>query len=167
MRDEIVSDNSFQRDVVASMLLPGEKIVHIAAISQGIYWKGIAVLGVALVALFYGVWLAVYFAVVAAVMLLLAYSTRKYLVLAATDHRIIIRAGILNQEMPQLRYHQIESIDLLYTLPGTLLGYSSVIITGTGRMRLIVPFVEDGEAFRDDIMQRILEKEDQLEHKAA
>lgn len=167
MGTENISDDGFQQDIVGSMLLPGENIVHIAEISRGIYWKGIAAMIAALVALLYSVWLALYCVIVGVVMLLLAYSARKYLVLAATDHRVIIRDGILNQEVLQLRYPQIESVDTFYSLPGMLLGYGSLVVTGTGRTRWVVPFVEDADAFRDDLTRKLLEKEEPLVHQAA
>jgi len=168
MSPETVPDNNYRQDAVASMLLPGENIVAIAAISPGIYWKGIAVMVVALVALvLYGFWLALYCAVIGAGLLLLAYSTKKYLVLAATDHRVIIQAGLLTQEVVQLRYHQIESVDILYTLPGGLFGYSSLILTGTGTTQWMIPFVRNAEVFRDALMQKLLEREEPLVHQAA
>ena len=163
MSAEIISEDNFRQDIVRAMLLPGENIVHITAISPGIYWKSVAVMICALVALvFYGLWLGLYILAVACIMLLLAYWNQKYLVLAATDHRIIIRAGFLNQEVLQLRYPQIESVDTFYTLPGLLLGYGSVIITGTGMSRWVIPYVQDAVAFRNDLTQRLLEREEPL-----
>lgn len=164
MQTQSISDNISQNAIVNSMLLQEEHIVHVATISPGIYWKGIAALIAAVIALFYGFWLAVYFLVVAAVLLLVAYSTKKYLVLAATDHRVIICGGILSQEVVQLRYSQIESVDILYTLTGNLFNYSCVIITGTGMTRWRVSFVQDGEVFRDKLMQKLLEREEPLRH---
>ena len=164
---ETISDITSQRNIVTAMLLPGEHIVHIAAISAGIYWKGIAVLIAALVALFYGIWLALYCLAVSAGLLLLAYSTKRYLVLAATDHRVIICGGIINQEVIQLRYHQIESVDILNTPSGSIFGYSSIIITGTGTTRWMIPFIRDAIAFRDNLTQKLLESEAPMEHKAA
>lgn len=168
MAADTPSDNNYQRDIVSDMLLPGESIIRIATISPGIYWKSIIVLLAALVALLlYGLWLGVYGLVIGGIMLLLASWTRNYLVLAATDHRLIIRAGVLNQEVLQLRYPQIETIDTLYTPVGLFLGYGSVIITGTGMSRWMVPFVRDATAFRDEIMQKLLEREEPLAHQPA
>jgi len=167
MSAKLISDNSFQQDIVQAMLLPGENIVRVAAISPGIYWKGAAMMIVALGALAYGAWLALYCAIVGAVLLLLAYNTKKYLVLAATDHRIIVCAGIFNQQVLQLRYHQVESVDTLYPLPGMLFGYASVVVTGTGTTSWLIPFVQDADAFRDDLTQKLLEREEPLVHQAA
>jgi hypothetical protein len=145
--------------LLVSMLVPGERIVHIATISKGIYWHGLAVGAAGLLTFYFGGWLAAYLLAISCLMLFLAYSTQRYLVLATTDHRVIVRAGIVNQQVMQLRYHQVESVDVLSTLPGMLLGYGSVIITGTGRLRMIVPFVQDAVAFRDHLTQKLLERE--------
>lgn len=162
--DILIPDNTTQRALMQSMLLPGENVVHVATLSAGVYWKGIGMLLLALVALFYGFWLFVYLCVIGLGMLWLAYSTKKYLLLAATDHRILITGGILTQEVIQLRYPQIESIDVFYTPPGMLFGYGNILVIGTGDSRWIVPFVRDAENFRDDLTQKMLEYEAPLPH---
>jgi hypothetical protein len=167
MEEKFISDNSTQQEIVEAMLLPGENIVRVAVISPGVYWKGIAAMIAALFALVYGFWLAVYCAAVGGFLLALAYGTKKYLVLAATDHRIIIRAGILNQEVLQLRYHQVESVDTVDPISGQFFGYGSVIITGTGRARWVVPYVEDPDTFRDHLMLKLIEREEPLVPQAA
>lgn len=149
----------YAQGLVQSMLLPGEKAIHVAVISPGIYWHGIAVLVLGLFALIYGVWLAIYISVIGAVLLLLSYSTKRYLVLATTDHRVIARFGVVNQQVLQLRYPQVESVDVMTTLAGQIFGYGSVIITGAGRLRLHIPFVRDAVAFRDHLTQKLLERE--------
>jgi hypothetical protein len=167
METEINTDENYQRSIIDYMLLPGEAVVRVATISRGIYWKSVVVLVVGLaLTLRYGVWLGPFVLAVGAIMLLLAYSTRNYLVLAATDHRLIIRAGIFSQEVIQFRYRQIETVDTLYTPPGMVLGYGSVVITGTGQSAWMVPFVQDAAAFRDDITQKLLETEESLPHPA-
>lgn len=144
---------------IQAALLPGENVLHVATISHGIYWKGWALLLIALIALQYSYVLAGYFAVIAAGMLLTARMTKRYLLLAATDHRVIVNAGVLNQERLDLRHTKIESIELLRTLPGMIFGYGSVILSGTGRMRVVVPFVKDAASFRDNLTQKLLERE--------
>jgi uncharacterized membrane protein YdbT with pleckstrin-like domain len=146
-------------DMIHAMLLPGEHLIHIATISRGIYWKGafMAALGFAVVQFSYV--LAAYFFAIALGLLVMAYMTKKYLLLATTDHRVIIRCGVVNQERLDLRHSKIESIELLRTLPGMIFGYGCVILSGTGNMRILVPFIEDAAAFRDNLTQKLLERE--------
>jgi hypothetical protein len=146
-------------NMIYTMLLPGENLIHVATISRGIYWKGafMAALGFAVAQFSYV--LAGYFFAIALGLLVMAYMTKKYLLLATTDHRVIIRAGVLNQERLDLRHSKIESIELLRTLPGMIFGYGCIILSGTGQMRILVPFIEDAAAFRDNLTQKLLERE--------
>ena len=145
--------------MLAGSVLPGERVVHLATISGGIYWKSIAMALLAVVTMFYTFTLAFYFLGVAAIMALLAWSTQRALMLAATDKRIIIRAGIMSMQTVEIPFSRIESVDVMTTPMGMLLGFSSVIILGTGGMRYIVPFIRDANAFRDDFSQWMLARE--------
>ncbi|MEZ0224026.1 MAG: PH domain-containing protein [Alphaproteobacteria bacterium] len=164
----MTSDETFPPEAIPSgaalemahtMLLPGENLLHVATISRGIYWKAafMAALGFAVAQFSYV--LAGYFFLIAFGLLVMAYMTKKYLLLATTDHRVIIRAGVVNQERLDLRHSKIESIELLRTLPGMIFGYGSIILSGTGNMRILIPFVEDASAFRDNLTQKLLERE--------
>ncbi len=143
---------------ISGLLLPGEGLVHIAEISPGIYWKGLAMLVLALVALFYSPALAMYFAIVAGILLLMEYSTKRYLLLAATDTRILMGGGVFNQEVVSMPYNRIEGVEIMRSPAGMLFGYSNVILSGTGRARIIIPFVNDAMAFTDDINRRIMSR---------
>ncbi len=98
------------------------------------------------------------------VMFIIAYLTRHYLLLAATDKRVIIRVGILNLEVIQLRYSKVESSEVASTIPGRFLGYSSVYISGTGGHTLAVPFIENATAIRNAITEILLHRDDLTEH---
>jgi uncharacterized membrane protein YdbT with pleckstrin-like domain len=145
-----------------SMLLPNENVIHVATIGRGIYWKGFALLLIGVIALQYSIVLAGYFGVIAIGLLLMARMTKKYLLLATTDQRVIIRAGVFNQDRLDLRHSKIESVETMRTLPGMLFGYGNVILSGTGRARIMVPFVQDAASFRDNLAQQLLERETPL-----
>ena len=145
---------------LADTMLPGERAVHLATISNGIYWKSVAMILLAVITMFYTFTLAFYFLAVAAIMLLLAWSTQRALMVAATDKRIVVRAGILNLQTMEIPYSRIESVDIAMTPMGMLLGYSNLIITGMGGKRFVVPYVRDAIAFRDDFTQWMLARED-------
>lgn len=149
------------KQAVMPMLLPGEELIHLATVSGGIYWKSVAMALAGCVATFYSPYMGVYFFIVAGVMAVFAYLTRKYLLLAATDRRVIMCGGIVNQEVIDLRHDKIESVELLGTLPGMLCGYAGVILAGTGRARIIIPFIEDAVAFRNTLTQMLLERQEQ------
>jgi hypothetical protein len=139
-------------DILAALLAPGEEIAYVASISPAVYWKGFAMALVALVSCLWSLNLAAYFLVIAAILLFLAWSTQRYLLLGATNRRIICRHGILYSDVMSLRYGAIESLDVITSPLGALLGYSDVLITGTGQLRFMVPYVADAMAFREAAM---------------
>ena len=140
-------------------LTEDEHMVDTSVIHAAIYWKGVAVviLGMLLLPSFAAT-LGVFLMVVGALMLLLAHLTRTYLVLAATNKRIFIRSGILYADMIELRYTQVESIELGITPIGQIFGYGSVIVTGTGQRRVIVPFITDAIGFRKKLNDILVDK---------
>jgi hypothetical protein len=136
-----------------------EHLLSYARIHGAIYWKGVAVviLGLLLLPTFaQNVGFLLMF--VGGVMIGLAYLTRFYLILAASDKRIFIRSGILYADMIEMRYGQIEGIELGITPIGQIFGYGSVIITGTGQRRVIVPFISDAVGFRRKINEVLVNK---------
>lgn len=149
-------------EALQSILMPGEKIMRIAQISPGIYWKGFAVLILAVVLLFSGVLfnLGLFFLFVSVLMLSVAYLTRYFLLLAATDKRIIIRHGILNLDTIQFRYTKLESVELSRTIIGQILGYASVVITGTGSRITVIPFIADASRFRQELNKILFEQDE-------
>ncbi len=126
-----------------------EKLIAAAHIHPAIYWKGVAVaiLGILLL-LTLAQNLGFFLMFVGAIMLGLAHLTRHFLILAATDKRVFIRSGFVYADMIELRYKQIESIELGITPIGQVFNYGSVIVTGTGQRRVIVPFVAGALEFR-------------------
>lgn len=130
-------------------LTEDETLLTVANIHDAIYWKGVAVVIVGLLMLpFFLMNLGILLMFVGAVMIAIAHLTRRYLILAATDKRVFIRSGILYTDMIELRYTQIESVELGITPIGQIFGYGSVIVTGTGQRRVIVPFIDNPVDFR-------------------
>lgn len=154
--DYLITEKKYS---VSGLLLPGENLVHIADISPGIYWKGIAMLVVAVISLFYSPSLAIYFAMVAGILLLMEFTTKRYLMLAATDSHVVIGGGVFNQEVVSMPYGRIEGVEIMRTPAGMLFGYSNIILSGTGRARIIIPYIADAAALAGDINRRILERD--------
>lgn len=153
--------------IITSMLMPDEKVLRVVTISPGIYWKGLTVLVIAILLFLKWPPLGVLLLVVSGLMLLIAYLTKHFLLLAATNKRVFIRSGIINLDVIQMRYSKIESVELAWTLMGQFLGYSSVVITGTGQRVSIIPFVADGVQFREEMTKILLDKDEKLENAAS
>lgn len=140
-------------------LTDDETLVLVSRIHGAIYWKGVAIIIVGLLMLpFFLQNLGFMLLLVGAITLGLEHLTRKYLILAATDKRIFVRSGILYADMIELRYSQVESIELGIDLIGQIVGYGSVIVTGTGQRRIIVPFVSNAVDFRRRVNDILVNK---------
>lgn len=142
-------------EALQSILMPGETVLRVAQVSSGIYWKGVVFFIFSLIVMILGypglLGLGGFFMFVSVLMLALAYLTQYFLLLAATDKRIIIRAGIINLDTIQFRYSKLESVELSRTIIGQILGYASVVITGTGSRVTVIPFIADASEFREDL----------------
>ncbi len=140
-------------------LAEDEKIISFARIHGAIYWKAVGVLIFALwLALGVTVTLGMFFLFVGGVMLVLAHLARHFLILAATNKRIFVRSGFFYADMIELRYAQVESIELGIMPSGQVFGYGSVILTGTGQRRIIVPFVANAIQFRSKVNEILVNK---------
>ncbi len=136
-----------------------EALISFAHIHGAIYWKAVAVLLFAIfVALAFAFELGLFFALVGVVMLVMAHLTRRFLILAATDKRVFVRSGWFYADMIELRYAQIESIEVGIMPTGQMFGYGNVIVTGTGQRRIIVPFVANAVQFRSKVNDILVNK---------
>ncbi|NCT41282.1 MAG: PH domain-containing protein [Alphaproteobacteria bacterium] len=162
------------QNILKSMLLPDESVLQIGQLSLGIYWKSIMMLFISIIfmslmlyvslpfklLLLFGVFLTLKLFIMFSV----AYLTRCYLLLAATEKRIIIRTGIFNLDVAQMRYSKIESVEVFITLVGRLLGYSTVIVNGTGGRTLAIPYIINAAKFRSIISELLINHDDVDEH---
>lgn len=147
--------------IAKSKVLPGlregEKILISTVISNGIYWKGIAILLVALLFFLVAYQLAIFFSLVGLITLLYAYAIKHFLLLVVTSERVLIRRGILLTDMIQLQFSRIESIETQTTIVGQILGYSTLMVSGTGSRLGFIPFVANAieiQNIANEILQR-------------
>lgn len=145
---------------VRAMLREGEVLKRVAAIHWGIYWKGAALLLIALFLMTKVFNLGAFLLFVASVILAYEYLMKYYILLALTDKRLIVRFGILNLETVQMHFNRIESVEIFRPPVGRMLGYATVVVTGTGSRVTSIPFVGDAEAFRADLDQMIYDREE-------
>lgn len=140
-------------------LTEDEKVVASGRIHGAVYWKGVAVFIFGLFLLpTIATNLGFLFMFVGAVMLGLAHLTRFFLILAATNKRVFVRSGILYADMIELRYSQVESVEIGITPIGQIFGYGTVIITGTGQRRMMIPFITEAVTFRSKVNDILVDK---------
>ncbi len=136
-----------------------EHIVALSAVHGAIFWKSVAVIIIGMLLLpSFATSLGIFLMFVGAVMLGLAWLTRRFLIVVATDKRIIVRSGILYADMIELRYTQVESVELGINIIGQIFGYGSLIITGTGQRRIIVPYISNSLEFRGKVNDILVNK---------
>lgn len=134
---------------VRDMLAEGEKVVFWGQVHWGIYWKAVAVgtLGL-LVMLFVVLELGVILLIAGAVMGAYAVLKKSILLLVLTDRRLLVRYGLLQVDVVEMKFRNIESIELGRMLPGFLMGYANVIVMGIGQRFIVIPYIANGTQFR-------------------
>ena len=75
---------------------------------------------------------------------------------AVTTTRLIFKVGLIGRYTTELLLGKVESIGVQQTLPGRLLNYGDLVVTGTGGVREVFPRVHDPIEFRNHVQQASL-----------
>lgn len=134
---------------VKDMLVEGEKVVFWGQVHWGIYWKAAAVVLLGLLVMLFLVFeLGIILLITGALMAAYAVLKKSILLLVLTDRRLLVRYGLLQVDVVEMKFKNIESIELGRMLPGFLMGYANVIVMGIGQRFIIIPYIANGTAFR-------------------
>lgn len=137
------------RAAAEERLLPGEVILESAVIHNGIFWQAGAVFLIAIIfAIFIVLELGILLAVAAVLMGVYAILRKEILMLVVTNKRILARYGLLQVDVVDMHFDKIESMELERMLPGYMMGYSNVVVMGTGNRYIVIPYVANGIAVR-------------------
>jgi hypothetical protein len=111
-------------------LAPGETIVA----RFHLHWtaKGKFILGLVLSLVIIGIPLAIY-----------EWLRLRAIEMGVTTHRVVRKTGIVGRQTEEVRLSAIETVDLLQTTWGRLLGYGTVRITGRGESNMLLERVAD------------------------
>lgn len=139
-----------------SILLAGEHVIVNGEIHWGIYWKSSAIVIFALLICFLIPPIGFILLAAGIIGLLHSYLMKKMLLLVLTNKRVLVRYGILQVDVVDMRFKNIESIELERMLPGFVLGYSNVVVMGVGQRYIRIPYVANGVAFRRAFNQIVL-----------
>ena len=117
-------------DYLQESLAPGETIVA----RFHLHWtaKGKLYLGLVLSLVIIGIPLAVY-----------EWLRLRAIEMGVTTHRVVRKTGIVGRQTEEVRLSAIETVDLLQTAWGRLLGYGTVRITGRGESNMLLERVAD------------------------
>lgn len=72
---------------------------------------------------------------------------------AVTSTRLIFKVGLVARYTTELLLSKVESIGVQQTLPGRLLNYGDLVVTGTGGAREAFRRVHDPIGFRNEVQQ--------------
>jgi uncharacterized membrane protein YdbT with pleckstrin-like domain len=146
-------------------LREGEKVLIRGNISTGIFWKAFAVLMLALLVGVVAWQLGVFLGIVA--LMTFAYESllRKFLLLIVTNERIFFRSGLLKVDTVQVRLERVESVEIQRTLTGQVLGYGTVVLTGTGSRFSYIPYLENAAEIRNVIDDLLYQREKKVTEK--
>lgn len=114
---------------------PGETIVA----RFHLHWtaKGRLILGIVLIPLVIGIFIAIY-----------EWLRLRAIELGVTSHRVVFKTGIVGRETEEVRLSAIETVDLHQTTWGRLLGFGDVRVTGRGESTLVFSRVSDPVAVK-------------------
>ena len=107
---------------VDSTLIEGETVLHRAQVS---WWPLVSwmVLGVLTLPIIIGLFILIW-----------VYVKRKTTELAITNKRIIAKKGFIQRDTIEMFLGKVESVHVEQTVPGRMLDYGTVIMSGTGVM---------------------------------
>ena len=126
---------------VQSVLQPGEQVRHISSVHWIVYWPGVAVALLAVVAywlsdtrLLPGFWRysAYALAVVAAVLLIQQWFQWWITEIAVTNRRVIYKKGLIRRQTNEMNMDKVESVQIDQSILGRMFDYGNVTILGTG-----------------------------------
>jgi uncharacterized membrane protein YdbT with pleckstrin-like domain len=67
-----------------------------------------------------------------AVVILLGMVRRNATEMAVTNHRVVIKTGLVGRKTIEMLLNKVESIEVRETAPGRMLGYGTIVMIGTG-----------------------------------
>ncbi len=80
--------------------------------------------------------------------------------LVLTDKKVLGRTGFLSRNWTQLNLNRLETAYLQEPIVGRWMGYSTVLVRGTGAGSIAFPYILDGEIFVKTLEKMIDERED-------
>jgi uncharacterized membrane protein YdbT with pleckstrin-like domain len=126
---------------VQRVLQPGEQVRHISSIHWIVYWPGVAVALLAVVALWFsetryltGFWRYTAYALALVAVVLLVQEWLQWWVteIAVTNRRVIYKTGLIQRQTNEMNMDKVESVQINQSILGRMLDYGTVTILGTG-----------------------------------
>ena len=126
---------------VQRVLQPGEQVRRISSIHWIVYWPGVAVALLAVVAYWFsetrlltGFWRYTTYALALVAVVLLIQQWFQWWVteIAVTNRRVIYKKGLVRRQTNEMNMDKVESVQIDQSILGRMLDYGDVTILGTG-----------------------------------
>ena len=126
---------------VQRVLQSGEQVRHISSIHWILYWPGVAVALLTVVAFWFsetryltGFWRYTAYALALVAVVLLIQEWLKWWVteIAVTNRRVIYKTGLIQRQTNEMNMDKVESVQVNQSILGRMLDYGTVTILGTG-----------------------------------
>ena len=126
---------------VQRVLQPGEQVRHISSIHWIVYWLGVAVALLAVIAywlsetrLLPGLWRYTAYALALVAMVLLIQQWLQWWVteIAVTNRRVIYKKGLVRRQTNEMNMDKVESVQIDQSIFGRMFDFGNVTILGTG-----------------------------------
>jgi uncharacterized membrane protein YdbT with pleckstrin-like domain len=123
---------------VDSQLLPNEAILYRARLHRSLYTVSFVFGVMALVAVIFAVgqpsvwWVALALGVVTALTFVTSWFRSSSSEFAVTDKRVIIKVGLMRRRTLETMLGKVEGIGVDQSLTGRMLGFGTIVVTGTG-----------------------------------
>ena len=126
---------------VQRVLQPGEQVGYISSIHWIVYWPGIAVALLTVVAFWFsetrylsGFWRYTTYALALVAVVLLIQQWFQWWVteIAVTNRRVIYKKGLIRRQTNEMNMDKVESVKIDQSIIGRMLDYGNVQILGTG-----------------------------------
>jgi len=141
---------------IDQQLMTGETVVYRARLNRVVYATAIAFLVFALVAWVAAVqWLAWSCLGIALIIGLVAHVKFVTSVFVVTGQRVLIKVGWIQRRSLETLLTKIEGIVVEQGLGGRLLGYGTIIVTGTGGTHERFDLIADPMQFRKHVQEQI------------
>ena len=123
------------------VLQPGEQVRRISSIHWIVYWPGVAVALLAVVAYLFsetrylsGFWRYTTYALALVAVVLLIQQWFQWWVteIAVTNRRVIYKKGLIRRQTNEMNMDKVESVKIDQSILGRMLDYGDVTILGTG-----------------------------------
>ncbi|HEV8123364.1 MAG TPA: PH domain-containing protein [Gemmatimonadales bacterium] len=148
---------------VEQHLLSGEKVMYRAHLHWTIFfWPAfITLVGLVLLVLFsqnYIVGLiATGVGLLSSIPSLIRYLSSEF---AVTNKRVIVKVGLIQRDSSETLLSKVEAIQVDQTIPGRMLNFGTITITGTGGTKESFPRIAAPMEFRRQVQAQIVDMED-------